>query len=1669
MAIENTSPVITNQAVQQEPLEEGDPLGEYDNVLQEDADQVVHLENGMASQVADIYNLAGVGTLHSAINANDIISQYTASPDVQGTDISYLLESIRQEDAGVQRETIQAAISNPRVGVEARVALANEINGLGNLPDVNSIIRQGMHNANVLSNTGDTEEEIEDYEAGAEAAEALPQDMVMDTPMPTDPEIARDEYTRILNEAYTAADEDAGGADFLASLIPFRYQIPVAKIHTALGLDDSLVSDAQGKLLMGSALQNIRSYVEGLPYDKKKAALDTVLKILKPNAGMMQDGNDLVTMHTLEEIFYKDLFQEDYETPGLFGQAAGNLLPFGQKTVSKRTAEYGTAAMDNFGGLLDLAGLGSLAKSTIRMGTKWLPKSLTRLRRVSPQMATNTALDALDDDLIRAKFPGMTKEDVVASFLPSADRALQEGGVEGMGGLVERQLDIRDRLLRISERSNYSAAERADAFAEIQKYYGDVGVGKTATIHMNESVFTAGETAADIQAVFGRTATKPFSSLRQASKASVDQIKSVFGSDATVELVWRNPATNKLEEIPAGMAPATKGEFFLRAKDSRAYESAPTTYHGLVLGDKDVANLRFAPSLWKALRGPTIMGKDIGDLLSLAPRQRAEWNKLTAGLTSEIASLSGKDSSMLAKVLKDGEKVATTTGKGKVYTPSELADMGLSQPAQRAYYGYRTATDIMYEVVNRQTRTRMFRDGLQDIHGPKGRVGFGATRTSTEAIQDITTNAKSLPVWDAVKGEFVQLDRHGIDALYNSGRKLARLEQPMLGKGASEATHVIIDEGAGTKMLGLPRQVVTKVEGYYPHMWNSNYVVYGTTKAGNRFALGLAKNEADAKAVVTRMMNVNSRRTAAGKTNRFEQVSYDFDRQLTQDLGRRGGLQEGLYQNMGGPVYGHRNGGDLRNFSKAAGDIQVDPIEALLRGMEIVGTKTTKGELATLMRQKLYQYAKREGVLKDNRIIPQSIEDLKPSAAKSLEYNKAKAYMQSIDNMLNMDDAVDNAVSSFFIGASGIVSRLFGKSAAGRAIASRLATRAAKGGDPTSAIMGFLHRTTIASSPLGQGALQASQSLLMLGISPVNYAKAVAQTSVVGMLIGQRTAALHGGKLLALTEKQFLKEAGGIAKLAGMEEQELVKVVDTILESGIVSSVGYHTQMRNAIRSAAEERALANAKGLNKSGIGGLFGRFAREADAQTFGRLSRYGFEAGESVNQIATFLTLYNRDKAKGIANLASSDYVRGLVGSVAELTGNMIPEAGFVYQRGWFKAAMQFVSFQHKMMLLMLPQALGGAKSITAAEKAGMIAAQFLLFGRRGAPHMDAIYRVVDQKIRENAADEGEQNALYQAWNDPSTRAVMDGLVFDTAGNYVLRTLFQNGKDPDFALSERFSPGGGSEFMVDRLFAIASNPTQAIFGLAGEKVSKLYSFSKRVGDITLANIRGYDDVPMGDRFEELAKEGGTHLFSTYNRYLATQAAERMDGWLSSGGRVTEGFSGDLEGQLYTQFGITTKDRESLYAAMDKYQEEKLTNPLARKKDLDELTDQYYRDLVLTAVRLDKEAVDDTAFNTMMDKWTRERGLLFSTLPEDDAEYIRDSVAERIQKAASGQGDSAETVMIERLTKDIRDGRFGEEGPEVAAYLSQAEFVENNPKLKEMVSQAWTEANTDDYLENK
>lgn len=659
--------------------------------------------------------------------------------------------------------------------------------------------------------------------------------------------------------------------------------------------------------------------------------------------------------------------------------------------------------------------------------------------------------------------------------------------------------------------------------------------------------------------------------------------------------------------------------------------------------------------------------------------------------------------------------------------------------------------------------------------------------------------------------------------------------------------------------------------------------------------------------------------------------------------------------------------------------------------------------------------------------------------------------MKQIETFQYLPDAADMATSSFLRTAASILDQM-----GLRALAGRTASQAGRRGDVMAKTMGMLHRQRIASNPIAQFALQATQSLMMLGLSPRAYIQSVRQAAGVAQLIGMRSLDLHNSKMLGklgMTRADVERESGIISKLIGIKPNELNKIVDAALESGFIDSIGHNTMMRMALQDAAQSRMQAGARAINKNPVARMLGKFGRGLDAGTFGVMSKMGFEGGEYMNRIATMMALYNRDVAKKAANLGSQKYLDDLFGRATELTGSMIPELSYQYQRGWLKAAMQWVSFQHKMMFLMMPEFAGGSRQITAKQKWGIVLTQFLLFGRRAAAHTDVAYRLVENEIlrRENIPSE-EKDKLVAAWRHPSTEAVVHGLLTDYAINEVIQSV--NEEMPDFSFASRFAPGGASEFIADRLFEISEHPTSALFGMGGEQIGEIAKFVTRAARITLAQAKDMDDIPVDERIDELMKKGGKINFSFYNRYLASSMAMKVGGYMSAGGVVNEGFSGELEAALFTHFGVMTKSREELYEAQDKYGEWIQSDPKNKKQELEELAQQAYRDMIFRVVNADKESAGRREiFDTLVDEAMREQELLFSFLPRQDAARVSDLMREKAQRAINDPQDSAERRFVESIIAPLQEGGFGSDTLKVASYLQNAEFVKANPALADIV----------------
>lgn len=1634
---------------------------------------------------ADIYTLAS-GNSH-VLKPSDILA--ALETDIGSPEVAMALQELRQADSAEQRQQMLDMLANPRVAVDAKLELAQAFDELqtGRKYDVNAVQRAALHQLVAADmELADTAEDAEVVEIATEEVENIPENVSLaeeaEAAGYTEEEL-RDAYYYFLDQEYNKASEGAsflnyglGGMfggysvnpEFIASILPFRLQLPVQELLSAAGYTgDDLAS---GSALPGEGLRMLRELYEGMSLEEKSLFFEKFLQVTRKNAGIFADGNDFISLHMMSEIFHSDLYEQSYDEASLRLSALGKYNPIGMigiaaEALTGRELTYGRI-LDNAVGMLDVIGAGELARGTLKLGAKVLPSSVRRLNRASPRTAAEIAALILRNPDMAKRFGGSSAVEWAESILPSHRSLLNDGSIDGAIEAADRQLRIAEELRDIAGRTTFTAQERAAAADEWAKLLREGSAARPAGLHLGKTEVTLAGDELSVKGVFGKDESTAFPSVAAAIRGAVD----TFGDGVKFRVMQLKGG--KLVEVPA--TTKGRGRFFFEVNDvRRSVDSLPSTTGRLLVDGEEIHAWRLtAPGkdfmrLWNAIRhvGSAFGAKTVADV-SAIPRTRMRWERLSEQLLSVYHSLPRHEQAVVNALLKEGQGAKTSSGVGHTFTIQELKARGVSNAAAVAYMETRGAMDILHGITNARVRAQMQAAGaMQVVLKNGGGAGYVIPRaTFGEVLADNTAAGRGFTqVFDPATGKYSTLTPADVERLYAEGKSLGRMNAPLLSKGGDEATHMLIDPKAGTRTRELPFTVLNKIEGYYPRMYESNYVVYGTTKGGNRVAIGLARSPTEAADAVARLKT--SKRAAKtfrpGRDGKPE-ISYDFDRSL-RDPTMRSELLDDMYLNLGGPVYGERGGKALLNFSKDAGDHVVDPIEAMIRGMELVGSQVTKGELVQHMRTRLANFIKNEGIKTANPYrSPLSGDEILDTAGKSKEVAKARVYLDQINLIELVPNAVDAHYSMAVRGLAGALedasrgskwwSRIPGMGRLVKEVTGGLASAASKGLDPAGVLMAVGHRAYIAGAPFVQLPLQVLQTLMMLGVSPRAYASAWRKSLPVATVWGMRR--INNTQGVPTNWDAVYKAA---ARAAGMEKDEFVKLIDAFDRSGLLDAVQHNNMIRASSRSASEARRLASAQGLSKGVVRDLFGRAIRTADNAVFGTLSKIGFELGENINQTITFFTLYSRDKAKGLAKLDNPDYVRDLVGRTAEYTGNMIPEAGFSYQRGWLKAAMQFVGWQHKYVLMTMPKFAGGNRVIPAADKAGMAATMFLFYGTAGLGITELIRKQVEKKIDAMELPTEEKLAMLQEYE--KLRPLLDGYLADYTTNAVLKSVY--GPDtPDFDVSARLAPGTGVEYGMERLHALATGGFAEWFGLGGTKTGELYKWAKRMAEASLAQANDYDEMPLNERAAVLANEGAGVMFSQYNKVLAVRAAEAMEHWVSAGGDISVPYSGDVEGVLYKFFGIDTKDKTSYYEARQRYQERLESDLDFRDKELQDLAGQYFNRLVFESLKAKRETTSDEHFDLLMSRWFRQQNMLFSMLPRQDAERVSALVAERIEKARKSR-DPATVEFIEAMDRNIRDVAFGEMSDDAASYLMRSDFVQSDTRLLTVIFETFREAN--------
>lgn len=1667
--------------------------------------------DGQLSGIAEQYNLAMVSN-SSHITPEDVMDMVRR--DITPYDVQNALAALSDQAPEYRRIAAFNLIGDPRLTVEAKMDLLREVDALGQKKDVNYVTKQAQVNSAAADYMDDDEPDAE----GA-LAHSIEQVSLQSNDVAPPPVLPEDIFNDI-RQLYQEADNQESFLDYVEQMTPVG-SLPtlnkvVSDIYSDLGLNSPAysASDARPWLLVGNAFVELRGMIRQAGPVQRAEIAKVVYKRLKENTGIMQDHNDVVVMQVLQNLFPQEITgsdpfaaREEEKTPEQLGELDKQIaavqakldVQFGpdaptpeqRKTLASDMDELlgqryglpsGRQVANNVFNLLDWTAVGGLVKGTGKL-IRSLPKLLEGMSHTSPQAAARKAaegvLDVSGDTAARL---GAKPVDLAENFLANgASDVVINRGVNGFAAMTEQMQEQARALVRSLQPLNLTAAEREVALADISRKYSPDILAKTHSVklHLNQSAVQLSEdgTSANVTAVFGATPYRGYSTLEAARVGARGAIEDVFGKGAPVEIIQKaKDGTWKI--VPEGFQKG-RGEFFLRVRDSRSLASSET-YGTIGLADDATDKLTLSAGAAHWTRGLNIFNDFHYDQISARVRQSSFSGTVWRGLMEPLTKLKTSDKQLLSKIIRENEGTELATDA------LELAAGGNKAVAD-GYRRFVQIGNIAYHLEDSLKRTAYLREGMSDLYHRGQRIGFGKPLTSTDAV-----SGSRKKVFDPETGKFSTMTTTDIDGLYKRGGSLARMKHPVRGKDNIEDALVVLDPKTRGQVKPVPMSgVQAKIPGYYPHMTNRNFVVYAVDRTGKRVPKAVSFTQDSAMRFVEKKNGQLANLRKKGKGLEWKRYEVGFDAALTRNDTYAQHLDE-LESGFSQIMFGKRKDGALTQLDNWMEEAELDPIAAMLRATEILSTRITKGEMLQSMRQRVWnslhtgknkQFLKNGSATKSYNQL--TLDDLVEASPDADGLKRHQAMLHRINNMEQSPDFWQAATRNTYRGMAQLAHKLGLKGA--EAGAYRLAK---SGPNPVSIGLAWLHRMYISAFATKQFVLQVMQSAATAGLlSPGRYAQSIYQGMSIIPAVVMKTGAMHGKRVPGFS-LDMLKTDDFFSKSIGMGKKEYNRLVDIIIERGLIDSVGANTMVKAAINDAADAAARRRAS-IPRKGVG-MAVENARDAlgplapltrartyDQAVFGTLNKLGWEGGERINQILSMLTLYNRDRAAGTAKLFDEAYVDSLIGRTAELTGNMVKEAGFGYTHSVLKPFMLWVPFQHKMILQALPKRIGGMQRFSFNEKARMVLGQFLLYGANATAVTAGIHQAIERGVVERleARPEGERNAFVQFWRNSLTKDVLEGMVFDWFGNKTIQALWGEGETPsDMAWGRALAPGAGHEFVREKVTALASADWKGALGVQGNYASKLARYLGDVSNVVTARMKDFDDMSMQERMGQMTQRGLVDLVPIYGKWTSARWAVAHGMFISENGTLSEPFGNAIEAKLQFLLGVDSKNRTAYYETTDRLRQDFEDEGKATKAG-EQAADIYWKQLIATAVKADKEVPSDDMWQAAMDQWMLDQGLMLSVLGAREKEVFSKRIEAKIDKLAAGQGDSAEMVMMERFTNKLREGGYGEDGPRAAAYFRHLPFVKENPQFLDMLEASWNEIAhepvpeniTEDYLEGE
>ena len=1341
--------------------------------------------------------------------------------------------------------------------------------------------------------------------------------------------------------------------------------------------------------------------------------------------------------------------------------------------------------LNSLNGIMDIALVGKWVSQVSRMGGRVVSAGFDMASRQAPKTMSKAVakyLELTPDELLRMGIKD--PNDLLNVSLPAHQAMLRNPNVSAEISNAVREVAIAQvgthkALLNALEvhPTNLSEVRLSSGMESFLNRKGAVPQTALSTI-------TAVGDNIDVTGRFGKADGHGYASQAEALAVSAK----AFGSEAVVTPSIRHISTGVLVDATdpvyatfskAALSPKTAKEYdhFVDVKSTTHFDEVYNIddwVDATVIGQDTgkVARFLFDRSLTKAT--DRLWDNSVTSALAFHAGNKRHVQELFQDLVKpELNALSMKERASLNTVLFEN------AGKAELFTGAELASMGLSSTkAQTAYFSVRGAMDITHNIADRGLARSLRSEGFKILTDATGtRLGFGKEvgLGQMNIVDSITVR-----LVDDLGARPVSMSLAELDAMKKAGGSFYQMKFTEWVGDAEVAFTAVAKKQIPETISSIPSSgVLPKAAGYFPEITRAPLSVYGVSASGKKYMIATAENSKDALAYIGKAQLDPS---LSKKYVSFGKEFFSGYKDALQQAGR----EHDIYENLHGVVYGHKGADDIINASGMGADYnKLDPLNAINSVFTLLANNYTKGTYIQHMESQLTKFATQHGLLsadalQSGRKVSHKSDLIVGSRKMGEEARMLKQAEQWIDTI----DAYKLAPDAMVVLGTKIWKGLADLTAKSIPSLERFALKRAQNvKDPLAVLNGIFHFTNIITNPPRQFLMNTAQAL-------TNLAHPVAFTKGFLMHKSGFTAALFMKRDLQAGLLGKANMEAGMAKIASemrVSRAELDGMLDAYLQGGIYNQVSHNTVAKASAISEAEAQVMKDIARISDPNL--MQG--AVEKTSKFLGKskdvLNQAGFALGEHENAMFTFLTLFNAHRADKAFDVTTDVGRKALAGKTMAWVGNMTPEGRVGFQKDGWKTMFQYVAFQYKMLMNVLPPFLGGSKMLTGAEKIKIALSQGILFGADAMFVGSSARRSFEKMFLYEEGLSEEERAERIAVYDES--GLKGDLQYGLAGRYMntmLQAINNTMRDETWDdnidvlnFSEILGIGGGTDLIKDRAFALGSafNPDNwtgskafknaliVAGGTNGLKLNDWASWGFNAQKM-LANVPpNWTAEQKVEMYKYVAEGSANRAVGMLDKYQLLRAEQHYNTHLSKGGMTHKPYNDYLRDRVATLFGITYATEAEYYESrefMTGRTQDKLTGATAERKEMINSNARGLYKYILEQARLIEGDSSSTYVEQVQERTRKSMEIIRHMLDDRDFQDTSQALNKLILEDMAGKNANSE--LMDRLLGVVISSEYGtDEGFDQVTNIMLMEHA-RDPRLANAIN-AWLEKHND-YL---